>query len=264
MGYGINPGGFLSCVQDYVRITGDREWALRHIDYLRTCARPELTDYGHYQHILECVSTYEHTIASFNALNVAGLRFLAELTGERGYADAADDLAAEVLGLYAGGAFACVQPDGSRRVVRTILDFLYVGRALWRDLPEEMRAGMLGFFRDSLMTDDWAYALAPDDPNALTPALPTFQTYRADHQATGAYDGWPAHAASVLARFGRSEEALAWLRRIERVTREGPFGQAHLIHPDGARKASFFNGNMYFAAAGCGYAATLLDDLDTA
>lgn len=260
MGYGINAGGFLSCVRDYVRITGDRGWALRHLDYLRTCARPELTDYGHYQHILECVSSYEHTIASFNALNVAGLRFLADLTGEQHYARAADGLARKVLGLYDGGPFACRLPDGSRRTVRTILDFIYVGRSMHGDLPEDVRRGMLEFFRSDLQTDDWLYALSPRDDNALTPDLPSFQTYRADHQATGSYDGWPAAAASVLARFGRRDEALAWLRRLENLTREGPFGQAHFIHPDGARKASFFNGNMYFAAAGCGYAAALLDD----
>jgi hypothetical protein len=261
MGYGINAGGFLSCVRDYVRITGDRDWAMRHLEYLRTCARPELTDYGHYQHILECVSTYEHTIASFNALNVAGLRFLAELTGEAEYTRAADALARQVIGLYAGGPFACAQPDGSRRVVKTILDFIYVGRSLHPELPEEIRRGMAEFFRSELQTEDWLYALSPSDENALTPALPSFQTFRADHQATGSYDGWPAAAAAVLARFGRAEEAAAWLRRLERLTNEGPFGQAHFIHPSGTRKASFFNGNMYFAAAGCGYAATLLDDL---
>lgn len=260
MGYGVNAGAFLSCVRDYVRITGDRDWAVRNLPYLRTCARPELTDYGHYQHILECVSSYEHTIASFNALNVKGLRFLAELTGEVAYARQAGELAAQVRVLYAGGPFACRQPDGSRRIVKSILDFVYVGRCMEADLPPEVKAGMVEFFRSELQTDDWLYALSPRDTNALTPDLPSFQTYRADHQATGSYDGWPAHAASVLARFGHREAALSWLDRLERLTLEGPFGQAHYIHPDGARKASFFNGNMYFEAAGCGYAATLLDD----
>jgi hypothetical protein len=261
MGYGVNPGAFLSAVSDYVRITGDRAWAMGHLDYLRTCARPELTDYGHYQHILECVSTYEHTIAAFNALNVAGLRFLGELTGEDGYARAAAELAGKVLSLYEGGPFACRQPDGSRRIVKTILDFVYVGRCMTGDLPDGVRQGMVEFFRGELQTEDWLYALAPSDPNALTKELPWFQTFRADHQATGSYDGWPARAASVLARFGRRDEALAWLRRIERVTCEGPFGQAHFIHPGGAQKASFFNGNMYLETAGCAYAATILDDL---
>lgn len=261
MGYGINPGAFLSAVSDYVRITGDRAWALQHIDYLRTCARPEFTDYGHYQHILECVSTYEHTIAAFNALNVAGLRFLAELTGESDYTRAAAALVAKVLSLYSGGPFACLQPDGSRRIVKTILDFVYVGRNMATDLPAEVRAGMVNFFKHDLQTEDWARALALNDSNALTPDLPTFQTFRADHQATGSYDAWPARAASVLVRLGYRDQALSWLRQLERVTREGPFGQAHFIHPEGARKASFFNGNMYLSTAGCAYAATILDDL---
>lgn len=262
MGYGINAGGFLSVVSDYVRITGDRAWARRHLEYLRTCARPELTDYGHYQHILECVSSYEHTIASFNALNAQGLRFLADLTGEDHYARQADALAKKVLDLFADGPFACLQPDGSRRVVLTILDFIYVGRALHADLSDQQKQAMLAFFARELQTSDWLYALSPNDDNALTPELPSFQTFRADHQATGSYDGWPARAASVLARFGRHADALDWLERLEQLTREGPFGQAHFIHPDGTRKASFFNGNMYFAAAGCGFASTLLDDFE--
>jgi hypothetical protein len=145
--------------------------------------------------------------------------------------------------------------------VRTCLDFIYVGRSMTSDLPDEVKNAMVEFFRAELQTEDWLYALAPSDPNALTPDLPSFQTFRADHQATGSYDGWPARAASVLARFGLRDEALAWLRRIERLTHEGPFGQAHSIHTRGARKASFFNGNLYFAAAGCGFAATLLNDL---
>lgn len=263
MGYGVNPGAFLSAVSDYVRISGDRDWAMRHLDYLRTCARPGLTDYGEYQNILECVSTYEHAIASFNALNVAGMRFLHELTGERRYAEQADALAREVLSLYAGGPFACRQPDGSRRVVKTILDFIYVGRFMTGDLPDEVKRGMVRFFEDELKTDHWLYALAPSDPNALTKDLPAFQTYRADHQATGAYDGWPARAASALIRMGERETTTAWLKRLQNATTyEGPFGQAHFIHDDGiARKASFYNGNCYFGAGGCAYAATILDDL---
>jgi len=262
MEYGVNAGAFLSCVADYVRISGDRAWALAHLDHLRACARPALSDFGRCQNILECVSTYEHRIASFNALDVQGLRFLAELCGEAQLARQAERLAREVLELYSDGPFACLQPDGSRRVVRTILDFVYVGRALLHDLEPRVRAGMLEFFERELKTADWCYALSPRDPDALTRSLPGFQTFRADHQATGSYDGWPALAASVLLRFGRRRQALDWLARIQELSREGPFGQAHFIHADGrARKASFYNGNCYFGAAGCAFATTLLEDL---
>ncbi len=261
MGYGVNPGAFLSCVSDYVRITGDRQWALDRVETLRSCCRPGLTDYGSYENILECVSTYEHKIAAFNALNVQGMRFVADLTGDRELGKQADLLAREVLSIYAGGPFACLQPDGTRRIVRTILDFVYVGRSMTRDLPREVRAGMVEFFERELCTRDWLRALSPQDPNALTRLLPRFQTLRADHQATGSYDGWPARAASVLLRFGEREKALAWLERIQELTREGPFGQAHFVHPDGrARKASFYNGNCYLESAGCGFATTLLED----
>ncbi|MBL1216616.1 MAG: hypothetical protein D8M59_03895 [Planctomycetes bacterium] len=285
MGYGVNPGAFLYCAAEYVKHTGDRQWALDNLEYLRSCARPELTDYGDCQNVLECVSTYEHTIAAFNALAVSGLRFLAELTGEDDYAQQADRLAAEVIEqLWAGGPWYCIQPDGSKRVVKTILDFVYVGRHMTGDLPDEVKAGMLAFFEKELQTEDWLYALAPSDPDALTAALPTFQTYRADHQATGSYDGWPARAASVLLKFGEREKVIAWLERLEQLTHEGPFGQAHFIHDassslapgectgghaDGTgnrvnrmtRKASFFNGNCYFESAAVGFAVMMLDDL---
>jgi len=261
MGYGVNPGGFLSCVADYVRITGDRGWALEREEYLRSCCRPGLTDYGVYENILECVATYEHQIAAFNALNVKGMRFVAELFGDVELAAQADRLAAAVLELYAGGPFACLQPDGTRRVARTILDFVYVGRCMTGDLPAAVKRGMVDYFAAELQTEDWLHALAPHDADASTPLLPSFQSYRADHQASGSYDGWPARAASVLLRFGERERALEWLRRIQELTYEGPFGQAHFIHPDGrARKASFYNGNCYVNAAGSTFATTILED----
>ncbi len=263
MEYGVNPGGFLSSVADYVRITGDREWALEHADYLRSCCRPGLTDYGAYENVLECVSTYEHVIASFNALNVQGMRFVARLLDDRSLAREADALARAVLSLFEGGPFACVQPDGTRRVARTILDFVYVGRCMTADLPDPVKKGMVAFFEKELQTADWLRALSPDDPDATTSFLPSFQTFRADHQATGSYDGWPGRAASVLLRFGERQKAEVWLRRLQETTREGPFGQAHFVHAEGARKASFFNGNCYFNASGSAYASMLLDDYGT-
>lgn len=262
MYYGVNPGCLLQCFNDYVRITGDRAFALKHLESLKGCLRPELTDYGDCQHILECVSTYEHTLASFNALAVSGLRFMADLTGDPKYARQADELAQKIIStLYAGGPWACTTPDGERRVVKTVLDFVYVGRCMTQDLPDEIKRGMLAFFESELQTEDWLRALSPKDPDSLTKKLPTFQTYRADHQSTGSYDGWPARAASVLFRFGERDKAIRWLKNIQELTYEGPFGQAHFIHDYGTRKASFYNGNVYLEACGCGFAATILDDM---
>jgi len=261
MAYGVNPGAILSCFSDYVRVTGDRAFALRHVAELRGFARPGLTDCGTFENVLECVPSYEHTVAALNALNAKGLRFLGELTGDSAMTRAGDRLARDVVGLYADGPFACVQPDGSRRIVRTVLDFTYVGLSITDDLPAEVKRGMAEFFERELQTRDWLCALSPHDPDALTPVLPRVQRYRADHQATGSYDGWPARAATVLWRFGEREKVLRWLTAIQELTREGPFGQAHFVHADGARKASFFNGNCYFESAGCGFATMLLDEV---
>ena len=262
MAYGVNPGAFLSAVREYVQVTGDREWALERVSFLERCSRPGFTDYGSFEHVLECVDRYEHGVASFNALAVEGLRFLADLTGQSEYARQAERLARDVLRLYENGPFACLMPDGERRVVRSVLDFVYVGRCMEKDLPDHVRMGMLEHFDTELRTEDWLYALSPRDEGALSASLPTFQSFRGDHQATGSYDGWAAGAAGVLLRLGDRSSTLAWLRRIQDLTSEGPFGQAHVIRPEGARKASFFNGNGYFNAAGSAFAAVLLDDLE--
>ena len=75
------------------------------------------------------------------SLDVKGLRFVAGLLGDGALARAADRKAAEVLGLHAGGPFACLQPVGSRRIVRTVLDFVYVGLSMTQDLPPAVRRG---------------------------------------------------------------------------------------------------------------------------
>jgi hypothetical protein len=227
------------------------------LSFLKSCARPEFTDYGSYENILECVKGYEHGVAAFQALAVQGLRFLAELTQDKQYTRAANLLSRRVL-----EPFACLQADGSKRVVQTVLDFVYVARSMGADLPQEMRRGMLEFFSRELQSADWLYALSPRDEGALTPELPSFQRFRGDHQATGSYDGWAGRAASVLLRYGEREKALEWLRAIQKLTREGPFGQAHNVFPGGARKSSFYNGNVYFESAGCAFATTLLEDFE--
>ena len=89
----------------------------------------------------------------------------------------------------------------------------------------EQQQRMLRFFVSELETRDWMLALSADDADSLTTVLPTFQTYRADHQSTGSYDGWPGLAASVRLAFGDEQATLDWLRRISAVTREGPSGR---------------------------------------
>jgi hypothetical protein len=278
MWYGVNDGTFASCVRDYLEATNDYEWLDKEIngrtvfDYVLGCIKgPELSDYGECQNILECVSTYEHKIASFNALNVAAMRFVAGLIDRRRGDSSklrkdADKLAQAVLSLYHDGHFDCLQPDGSRRCVLTILDFVYVGTCMKEDISPEIRRGMVEFFKSELKTSHWLVALSPRDPDALTKKLPRFQTFRADHQSTGSYDGWPALAAEVLLSFGEKELAREWLCKISELTFEGPFGQAHYVglteedrRSRKPTKASFYNGNCYFEGAGSYFAKVLLN-----
>lgn len=303
MWYGVNDGAMLTSALDYLRITGDLAWlehlvagrsvrerlldAATHADTLEgdaVAGGSGLADYGEAQNILECVGRYEHRVAGFNALRAWGLRQAARLYPER-----APDLLARagrvgeaVRGLLEpGGYFACLRPVAEglrpaasvgapleRTPVRTVLDFIYVGRYLNESLNAGEREAMTGFVRRELLTPAWLVALSPDDADAFTPTLPTFQRFRADHQASGAYDAWPALVASTLIRLGHGAGVLEWLERVAGVTREGPLCQAHYVGLTGAdrasgrvTRASFTNGNCATEACGCAFTTMILEDL---
>jgi len=285
MWYGVNDGAMITSAADYLRITGDLGWLdtsvdgvqvrdhlMRHVrNHGELSHGSQLADYGSAQNILECVSSYEHGVASFNAMGAWSYRFAADVLAPeagqelRGRAEAIEQA---VRGLILDdGVFRCETPEGPR-VVRTCLDFIYVGRYMGDRLTGDERRRMLGFFAEELETSDWMRALSLEDSDSLTRLLPSFQTYRADHQSTGSYDGWPGLAASVRLSFGDTSATLDWLRRISKVTWEGPFGQAHWVgtnagerHTRSATKASFFNGNCYLEACGCTLATVLLEDV---
>jgi len=285
MWYGVNDGAMVTAAADYLRITDDLAWLDTHVDgqrvrdhLMRHVRRHEelshggnLADYGSAPNILECVSSYENQVASFNAMGAWAYRFAADVLAPeaadelRGRADAIEQAVRGLL--REDGVFHCQTPEGPR-VVRTCLDFIYVGRFMGDSLTRDERRRMLGFFVEELETSDWMRALSLEDSDSLTQLLPSFQTFRADHQSTGSYDGWPGLAASVRLSFGDTTATLDWLRRISKVTWEGPFGQAHLVGTSAAEpntrsatKASFFNGNCYLEACGCTLATVLLEDV---
>ncbi|TDV38572.1 aminoglycoside phosphotransferase family protein [Actinophytocola oryzae] len=280
MWYGINDGAVVTAAAAYLDHTGDRSWLdtvvgdttvrahlLRHVARHEELADGEaLADYGEAHHVLECVSSYEHRLASFNALAAWCYRYAADVLDPEHagtHRARADTVERAVLDLFDDGVFRCVTPTGER-VVRTCLDFMYVGHYLGERLDDEHKRAMLRFFVAELETPDWMRALSPKDADSLTSALPEFQTYRADHQSTGAYDGWPGLSAEVRFRFGDGAATVDWLRRISAVTWEGPFGQAHWTGIDGrdpaapARKASFFNGNCYLLVSGSTLSTAML------
>ncbi|WP_222863200.1 hypothetical protein [Agromyces mariniharenae] len=258
--YSVNDYAMTRLVRDYVRFTGDDGFLDEEfgdgrsvLDHLRFWARAwqglrrasKLADYGEIENLLECVSSYTHEVASFNAANVWNLRVTADLLESRGDTDAAAELRAEadelveaVMELYLPGEgfFAAGQPDGTRLPVRHCYDFNIVGTSIPEDLDERTRREMVDFFRRELQTPEWLRALSPWDPDAS-------YSVRPDHQWNGAYAAWPADAARALVALGEPEVALDWLPGLARSANQGPPGQAHFVAEaqpllsGGARKA---------------------------
>lgn len=244
--YSVNDHAMTRLVHDYLRFTGDRTLLDERtgdgrsvLDHLRYWARAwhdlrggsALADYGEIDNLLECVSTYTHEVAAFNAANVWNLRIAADVLDERGEAAEAAELRAEadalrtaVAELYVSGAgyFAARQPDGSLLPVRHCLDFSTVGTSIGADLSPAVRAEMVAFFRRELQTETWMHALSPWDPDAS-------YSIRPDHQWNGAYAAWPAEALRSLVALGAGEVALDWLPGLARSANQGPPGQAHFV-----------------------------------
>jgi hypothetical protein len=242
--YAVNDYAMTRLVREYVRFTGDtgflaeplaaadgaRKPVAEHVvDWARAWeglrGRHGLADYGEIDNLLECVSSYTHEVASFNATNVWALRAAAELCGDPVLAatlrDEAAQLAKLVGSLYVpGGYWEAGQPDGSRLPVKHCLDFANVAFAMADDLSIGQRAEMVDFFVRELQTESWMRALSPWDPDASF-------SLRPDHQWNGAYTAWPADAARALYDLGRGDLAAAWLPGLARSANQGPFGQAH-------------------------------------
>lgn len=258
--YSVNDYAMTRLVNDYVRFTGDDGYldeapgeGRRVVDHLRywSLAWHELrgdsplADYGEIDNLLECVSSYTHEVASFNAANVWNLRTTAALLDARGDGDGAAELrdeaealVASVVDLYLPGQgfFAAQQPDGSRLPVRHCYDFNIVGTTIADDLDETTRHEMVSFFERELQTPAWMRSLSPWDADAS-------YSVRPDHQWNGAYPAWPADAARALVALGEPQRALDWLPGLARSTNQGPPSQAHFQEEamppinGGARKA---------------------------
>jgi hypothetical protein len=261
--YAVNDYAMTRLVREYVRFTGDTGFldemvaaaggagkpvAEHVVDWARAWQGLRgaygLADYGEMDNLLECVSTYTHEVASFNATNVWALRVAAEIVGSRGedthaaqLRHEADDLAAAVGKLYhPGGYWHAGQPDGSLVPVKHCLDFSNVTFAMSADLSGQQRTEMVDFFVNELQTENWLRALSPWDPDAAFSVRP-------DHQWNGAYTAWPAEAARALFLLGRGDLAASWLDGVARSANQGPFGQAHFTSDaapaehGGARKA---------------------------
>ncbi|MBO0868211.1 MAG: hypothetical protein J2P15_06565, partial [Micromonosporaceae bacterium] len=245
--YAVNDYAMTRLVREYVRCTGDtgfldeqfaaasgvRKPVAGHVvDWARAWqglrGAHGLADYGEMDNLLECVSSYTHEVASFNAANVWALRAAAEIADARSDPSLARRLRQEAAELFArvnalyvpGGWWRSGQPDGSLVPVKHCLDFANVALAAGEDLSPTQRAEMVAFFQRELRTASWLHALSPWDPDAS-------YSRRPDHQWNGAYTAWPAEAALALYRLGRADLVADWLPGLARTANQGPFGQAH-------------------------------------
>lgn len=253
--YAVNDYAAVHMTWQYVRYTGDDallaervrgrsvlDHLVDHARYYRRIAGNDgLADYGTAANLLECVSSYTHKVASFNAANVWNGRTVAAMLRLMGREEEAVDLegtatalAAAVQELYLPGEgyFGCRQPDGELVPVRHCLDFFTVLQCMPDELGPAQTQEMVTFFFRELKTRTWMHALSPQDPDAAFSS-------RTDHQDEGAYTTWPAYSLEVLLQTGFEREALEWIGRdgqpgLADVTRQGPFGQAYTHGDDGS------------------------------
>jgi len=229
----------------YLRVTGDRAFlkqpvggktVLGHLDRLslhyRNFLMPDggLADFGGDPwHFLECVPTYIHATAGFNAAYVTMLRDMADLYDYLGKKElaaerrtAADKLIKAIYPqLYADGKgfWQSRYPDGRQFDMRHCLDFQFVAQGIGSDLPPKVQKEMRDFVTKELLMKNWMRAQSLLDPAAD-------KSDRPDHGPMGAYSGWPPETVDGLCHLGYWKDALNFYRRCEAATHEGAFSQA--------------------------------------
>jgi hypothetical protein len=228
----------------YLRITRDRPFlnqdvggktVLEQLDRLATNYEkyliPDggLADFGgDPNHFLECVPTYIHATAGFNAAYVSMLRDMADLydfldQNERAEQrrDAAEKLVHAIypqLFVQGKGFWQSRYPDGRQFDMRHCLDFQFVAQGIGDDLPPNVRQEMRAFVDRELLMKNWMRAQSLLDPAAAVSDRP-------DHGPMGAYSGWPPETTDGLCHLGYWQDALDFYRRCEAATHEGAFSQ---------------------------------------
>lgn len=247
--YSANDLSVFTTALTYYDYTGDRSFLdatvgdAKVIDRLESIAlhwqelvddATGLADYGGLSNLLEEVPDYINQVPSLNAANVWMMRQTARLRHQRGETSAATDLqqtaselAQKILALYVPGqgVWQSVHDDGTRVAVRHVYDFDTVTRSMTDDLTAAMQKELATFASDELQSTDWMRALSLRDRDAAA-------SLRPDHGSNGAYDSWPALAASAMARLGDYPQLVSMLRRFAGVTTEGPFSQSHQLVPE--------------------------------
>ncbi|MCB9782395.1 MAG: hypothetical protein H6751_05485 [Candidatus Omnitrophica bacterium] len=244
--YAVNNSAVVRLSYDYLRWSGDFDWLDKELngkpilDHLEEHALHwhnldhhghGLADCGGVFNLLECVTTYIHEVAGFNALWVAAIRHVASFRKIKGQEDRAKELEKDadillknVLDLYCEGKgyWSCRQPDGSKNEIKHIHDFIAVLESIPGDLSDSMKKEMAAYFQSDHQTECWMRALSLRDDDV-------HRSFRVDWQWSGSYCSLPGQVVNGLYRIGHGELALDWLRRFSKVARQGPIGQAHWV-----------------------------------
>jgi hypothetical protein len=253
-GYAANDLSIFRLTWSYLSVTQDQKFLTEKIgdqtvnERLRVLATnwrkllrepsDKLADYGEAPNLLECVPTYIHKVASFNAANVWMMREYAailDLAGNHTEAGElrrdADDVVEAVMTLYepGEGVWASVHRDGKRVEMRHCYDFATVGRFMATDLPPAVRQQMVEFVERELLTEKWMRAQSMLDPAAANSDRP-------DHGPMGAYDAWPAVIVDAMCTLGYWENGIAFLRRTRVAVYEGAYAQAREFYGPGRRQ----------------------------
>jgi hypothetical protein len=283
--YSANDYSVFILLNDYLNVTGDRAFlsekvgdktVLEHMDAIAThwqsLVKPgrTLADYGSAANLLECVPTYVHEVASFNAANVWMMRRVAEIQEAQGNNARAEELRADanqllpsVLSLYepGQGVWDAQDEDGGKVQIRHVFDFATIGLTIPNDLTPKMRDEMTGFVERELLTDHWMRAQSLSDIAAP-------QSNRPDHGPMGAFCAWPAETAATFCEFGEFDKALDVLYRCSAVTYEGPFSQSRELlgkTPDApvriTSRGGSPNSQTYNASNGGSFAETTIRGL---
>jgi hypothetical protein len=241
--YVANYSMLFRIAASYLRVTRDRDFlnqdvggktVLEQLDRLATnyekYLMPDggLADFGgDPYHFLECVPTYIHATAGFNAAYVSMLRDMGDLydllgdkRGDERRAAAEKLVRAIYPQLYVAGKgfWQSRYPDGRQFDMRHCLDFQFVAQGIGDDLPAGVRQEMRGFVDRELLMKNWMRAQSLQDPAAAVSDRP-------DHGPMGAYSGWPPETTDGLCHLGYWQDALDFYRRCEAATHEGAFSQ---------------------------------------
>lgn len=209
----------------------------------------KLADFGDDQwNLLECVPTYKHIVPSFNVGYVWMMRKTADFYTRLGqpakaaYLDAqADTMAIRVLKLYAGnGVWNVVFPNNKKIEQRHVLDFIFFGKFMSKDIPADTNRAMVKFVNDELLTHNWMRAQSLLDVAAKNSDRP-------DHGPLGSFDGWPPATMDAFTQLGYKQQAFAFYDRTAPVTDEGCWAQAHELWDSNKRNKA---GNVRIATRG--------------